>query len=199
MKSSLLIVAFFVCGLVCGRLELLPDGLISEDLTLVMLYCLMTLVGFSLGCDTRLCETLRSVHPKMLLFPLGTTIGTFAAAALVAIILHEPLAQCMAIGAGFAYYSLSSILIGQHLGSEPGTIALISNVTRELLTLLLVPVMAKFVPPAAVISMGGATTMDTTLPLLARTLGPQWVFVSITHAVMLDFSVPFWVTFFCSF
>ena len=102
------------------------------------------------------------------------------------------------MGAGFAYYSLSSILISQAVGSELGTVALICNVLREALTLLLVPLAARFLAPPAVIAMGGATTMDTTLPILARTLGSQWVFVALVHAIVLDFSVPFWVIFFCS-
>ncbi len=198
MTSSLLIVLFFVAGVACGRLDLLPDGLVSDDATVILLYALMSCVGVSLGSDRRLREILRAMRPRTLLYPLGTTIGTFLASALAALALSEPLSHCMAVGAGFAYYSLSSILISQHLGSELGTVALISTVLRETLTLRLVPVMARFVPPPAVIAMGGATTMDTTLPLIARTLGPQWVFVSVTHAVVLDFSVPFWVTFFCS-
>ncbi len=198
MTSSLLIVCCFVAGVVCGRRNLLPDGLVDDDVSLILLYALMSCVGLSLGSDRRLREILRTMRPRTLLYPLGTTAGTFLASALVALALAEPLSQCMAVGAGFAYYSLSSILISQNIGSELGTVALISNVMREILTLLLVPVMARFVPPPAVIAMGGATTMDTTLPLIARTLGPQWVFVSITHAVVLDFSVPFWVTFFCS-
>ncbi|MDO5536141.1 MAG: lysine exporter LysO family protein [Desulfovibrionaceae bacterium] len=198
MKSSLLIILFFCLGVVCGRGHLLPEGFITDGKTVYLLYCLMGCVGVSLGCDRRLREILYALKPKTLLFPLGTTIGTFLASALVALALQEPLSHCLAVGSGFAYYSLSSILISQQIGSELGTVALICNVLREILTLLLVPAAARFLPPPAVIAMGGATTMDTTLPLIARTLGPQWAFVSVTHAVVLDFSVPFWVTFFCS-
>lgn len=198
MKSSLAIVLFFCLGVLLGVNHLLPEGLITDDRTVILLYSLMFCVGISLGCDRKLREILYALKPKTLLFPLGTTIGTFLASALVAIVFREPLTHCLAVGSGFAYYSLSSILISQQLGSELGTVALICNVLREILTLLLVPVAARFLPPPAVIAMGGATTMDTTLPLMVKTLGPQWAFVSVTHAVVLDFSVPCWVTFFCS-
>ena len=50
----------------------------------------------------------------------------------------------------------------------------------------------------APISAGGATTMDTTLPIITRCSGQQFVVVSIFHGFMTDFSVPFLVTFFCS-
>ena len=198
MKSSLIIIAFFCLGILCGRFSLLPQGLVSEDHTVVLLYALMLSVGISLGCDRRLREILRSLRPHILLFPLGSTIGTFLGAALASLCLAYPLSHCLAVGAGFSYYSLSSILISQAVGSELGTVALICNVLREALTLLLVPLAARVLAPPAVIAMGGATTMDTTLPILARTLGSQWVFVALVHAIVLDFSVPFWVIFFCS-
>lgn len=198
MRTSLLIVAFFCAGIICGQLEVVPASLLGDNLTLGLLFALMTCVGMSVGSDRRLREILRTLKPRVLLYPLGTTIGTFLASGLCSLILAWPLSHSLAVGAGFAYYSLSSILITQALGTEPGTVALICNLSREILTLLLVPLAARFLPPQAVISFGGATTMDSTLPILAQTLGSQWVFVALLHALVLDFSVPFWVIFFCS-
>lgn len=40
--------------------------------------------------------------------------------------------------------------------------------------------------------------MDTTLPIITRTAGQQFVVVSIFHGFVVDFSVPFLVTLFCS-
>ena len=199
MKTSLLVVAFFCVGIVCGQLGLVPAFLLGDNLTLGLLFTLMTCVGISVGSDKRLGEILRTLKPRVLLYPLGTTLGTFCACALCSLVLAWPLSHSLAVGAGFAYYSLSSILINQALGTEPGTVALICNLSREILTLLLAPLAARFLCPQAVISLGGATTMDSTLPILAQTLGSQWVFVALLHAIVLDFSVPFWVIFFCSF
>lgn len=198
MKTSLLILACFCLGILCGRFGLLPESLDGENVTLILLFVLMSCVGISVGSDRRLGEILRSLRPKILLYPLGTTIGTFLAAGLCSLFLAYPLSHCLAVGAGFAYYSLSSILITQAVGTKLGTVALICNLAREALTLLLVPLVARFAPEPAVIAMGGATTMDSTLPIMARTLGTQWVFVALVHAIVLDFSVPFWVIFFCS-
>ena len=50
----------------------------------------------------------------------------------------------------------------------------------------------------APISAGGATTMDTTLPIITRYSGQSFVVVSIFHGFVVDFSVPFLVTLFCS-
>lgn len=199
MKGSLIILFFFCSGLALSRLELVPDYLLHHDLTLYTLWILMLLVGLSIGSDRRLGEILRSLRPKVLLLPLATTVGTFAGTAFISLFLVYSATECMAVGAGFAYYSLSSIFITQYKGPELGTIALISNIIRELFTLLFTPLLARLMGPLAPIACGGASTMDTTLPIITRYCGNNWIFISIVHAMLLDFSVPFWVIFLCSF
>lgn len=198
MSGSLMILAFFGAGLGLARLGLIPRYFVEHDATLYVLWLLMFLVGLSIGADRRLGEILRTLRPRVLLLPLATTVGTFAGSALASLFLAYSLADCLAVGAGFAYYSLSSIFITQYKGAELGTIALISNILREILTLLFTPLLVRLLGPLAPISCGGASTMDTTLPIIIRYAGREWIFVSIVHAMILDFSVPFWVIFFCT-
>lgn len=80
-----------------------------------------------------------------------------------------------------------------------GTVALLSNIMREMITLLCAPLLVRWFGNLAPISAGGATTMDTTLPIIARYAGQEFAVVSIFHGFVIDFSVPFLVTFFCSF
>ena len=198
MKGSLIILFFFCTGVLLARLGLIPTYLLEHDCTVYALWLLMLLVGISIGSDRRLGEILRTLKPRVLLLPMATTAGTFAGTALVSLFLSYSVSECMAVGAGFAYYSLSSIFISQYKGAELGTIALISNIARELITLLLTPLLARHLGPLIPISCGGASTMDTTLPVITRYCGKEWIFVSIVHAMILDFSVPFWVIFFCT-
>ena len=198
MKGSLIILFFFCSGVLLARLGLIPTYLIEHDFTVYALWLLMLLVGISIGSDRRLGEILRTLRPRVLLLPMATTVGTFAGTALISLFLTYSVSECMAVGAGFAYYSLSSICISQYKGPELGTIALISNIARELITLLLTPLLARHLGPLIPISCGGASTMDTTLPVITRYCGKEWIFVSIVHAMILDFSVPFWVIFFCT-
>ena len=198
MKGSLIILFFFCTGVLLARLGLIPTYLLEHDCTVYALWLLMLLVGISIGSDRRLGEILRTLKPRVLLLPMATTAGTFAGTALVSLFLSYSVSECMAVGAGFAYYSLSSIFISQYKGAELGTIALISNIARELITLLLTPLLARHLGPLIPISCGGASTMDTTLPVITRYCSKEWIFVSIVHAMILDFSVPFWVIFFCT-
>lgn len=103
----------------------------------------------------------------------------------------------MALSSGFAYYSLSSIFITEYRGAELGTIALMTNIIREMITLLLSPLLARVFGPLAPITSGGATTMDTTLPIITHTVGERYVPLSLYHGFVVDFSVPFLVTMWC--
>lgn len=197
MRGSLAILFFFALGLLYGY-ALEPEWLLEHDPSVPALWLLMALVGFSLGADGNLARMLATLKPRLLLLPAATTIGTFAGACGASLVLSWPLFQCLATGSGFAYYSLSSVFITRFLGPDPGAAALICNILREIFTLLAVPILARYCGPLAAISSGGATTMDTTLPIIVRYAGSEWTMAAIIHAMVLDISVPFWVTLFCS-
>lgn len=200
MKGSLIIVGFFLLGTLCGMFHLLPSDLSQSNISFYALCALMFSVGISIGNDPQTLRNFRSLNSRLVLLPVATILGTLSAAALVSLILpHRSASECMAIGSGMGYYSLSSIFITQYKGPELGTLALLSNILREIMTLLCAPLLVRWFGNLAPISAGGATTMDTTLPIITRTAGQQFVIVSIFHGFITDFSVPFLVTFFCSF
>lgn len=199
MKGSVIIVSFFIAGVWLGSQGWLPAFLLENDRTLYALYALMFLVGISLGSDRKLKEIVRGIRVRILLVPLATIAGTLAGCALISLALVKlSLADCLAIGSGFGYYSLSSVFITQYKGAELGTVALMANIIREIITLLGAPLLAAYFGPLAPIAAGGATTMDTTLPVITRYSGKDWVFVSIFHGITVDFTVPFFVTFFAT-
>lgn len=199
MKGSLIIVIFFAIGCLSGIYGLIPFNIAETDISFYALCALMFCVGLSIGNDPQTIKNFRSLNPRLIFLPVMTIIGTLAGAALAGLILtHRSTAECMAIGSGFGYYSLSSIFITEYKGAELGTIALLSNITREIITLLGAPLLVRWFGNLAPISSGGATTMDTTLPIITRYSGKEFVVVSIFHGFIVDFSVPFLVTFFCS-
>ena len=195
--GSLVIVAFFVAGCVVGLFA--PFDLAGSRVSAYVLYALMFCVGITLGNDRTLAGRVRRLDPRLALLPVATAVGTLAGAALAAPLLAEwSLTDSLAVGAGFGYYSLSSIFIADFRGPELATIALLCNVMREIFTLLAAPLVARWCGPLAAVSIGGATTFDTTLPIITQAAGLPYAVVSVFHVCVLDFSVPFLVTFFCT-
>ena len=62
MKGSLIIIAFFVLGIVCGHQHLLPDSLNVADLSFYALCALMFFVGISVGCDPKTLLSFRQLN-----------------------------------------------------------------------------------------------------------------------------------------
>lgn len=197
MKGSLIVVGFFVIGLLGGIEKMVPSWLLDGDVSFVALCGLLLFVGLGIGLNPEMKKEVRSLSPRMALLPVVTIIGSWLGALLIWTVLHRALSDCMAINSGFAYYSLSSIFITEYRGAELGTIALLANIIREMLTLLGAPLMARWFGPLAPISAGGATTMDTTLPILSQTVGQRYIALSIYHGFVVDFTVPFLVSWWC--
>ena len=156
MKGSLIVVGFFALGCLLGWSGWLPDVVIENDITVYVLYLLMLQVGLSIGSDKKLKDILGSIRPKLLLVPLATIAGTLVFSALVGLLLTQwSVFDCLAVGSGFAYYSLSSILItqlkepflGVQLATELGTIALMANIMREIMALLGAPLFCQIFRP----------------------------------------------------
>ena len=198
MRGSLVIVGFFVAGIIVGVLHLIPQFEWFSNVSYITLCALIFLVGFMIGNDVEIFQKFRNLNRLYMLLPLMTIVGTLAGCAITTTLLpHRSLSDCLAVGSGMGYYSLSSVLITQSRGAELGTIALLANIVREVITLLGAPLMVRWFGKLAPISVGGATTMDTTLPILTNACGKDFVIVSIFHGFIVDFSVPFLVTFFC--
>lgn len=206
MKGSLLVLVFFLIGCLLGIADMLPLDKLQSNLTLYILYALMLQVGISIGCSKNLKSIVSQLRPKFLLIPLATILGTLLFSALASLLLARwSVFDCMAVGSGFAYYSLSSILItqfkeaslGLQLATELGTIALLSNIFREMMALLGTPLLCKYFGKLAPISAAGVNSIDVVLPMITRYSGSDMLPVAILHGLLIDMSVPFFVSFFC--
>jgi uncharacterized membrane protein YbjE (DUF340 family) len=199
MRSSLIIVGFFIVGSLLGYFEVVPTSILEGDISFYALGALMFCVGVSLGSDPETLKSFKKINPRLLLLPLLTIVGTLVGAAIIGMLLpNRSVVDSMAVGSGLGYYSLSSIFITEFKGAELGTIALLSNISREILALLLAPVFVKYFGKLAPIAAGGATTMDTTLPIIMKFSGKEYMVLSVFHGFVTDLSVPFLVTLFCS-
>ena len=207
MKGSLIVVAFFVLGVLAGRSGSMPEWMLSSGTSFVALCALLLCVGISIGLNPDMKSEIKSLNPRLALLPVATILGSWMGAMVAFLLMnndvcsllhHRQLTDCLAVDSGFAYYSLSSIFITEYRGAELGTIALLANIIREMITLLLTPLLAKWFGPLAPISSGGATTMDTTLPIITQTVGQRYVALSIYHGFVTDFTVPFVVTMWCT-
>jgi uncharacterized membrane protein YbjE (DUF340 family) len=200
MKGSIIISCFFAAGILLGLFTQVPESFLQKDSSLYALYLLTFLVGISIGGDPRLPEIIRSLNFRILVVPLFVILGTLAGAGIYILCFNTLSKQdTIAISFGFGYYSLSSVLIGELSGNAAGVIALLSNLIREISTLLLVPLMVRYFGPLAPVMSGGATTMDTTLPVIMKYAGKDYSIIGLISGIILSFMVPFLISLVYSF
>ena len=205
MKNNLIVLAIFGIGCLAGAgFQPEPD---MHNSSLCILYVLILQERIGIGSNRSLQQELKKLSPKMLLVPAATITGTLAFSAAASLLLSQwSVFDCMAVGSGFAYYSLSSILItqfkepsiGLQLATELGTIALLSNIIREMMSLVGAPLIRKYFGQLAPISAAGVNSMDVLLPSITRCSGKEVMPIAIFHGILIDLSVPFFVNLFCN-
>ncbi len=204
-KDSFFILGSFILGVILSLYEVVPNSPHIKTLSMYTLYILIIIVGLSIGMDSKIFQTIKSFPKKMLALPILTIISTFIGGAISFILLRwmssseyvygTSFLDSLGVSCGLGYYSLSSLMLNEIRGAEIGTIALAFNILRELMTIVLAPVLVKYFSPLAPISCGGATTGDSTLPAIQRACGNAYVPLSIFHGISVDTSVPFLITF----
>lgn len=189
----------FVLGTICGVCHLLPFDIAETNISYYALCALMFSVGLSVGNDPQTLKNFRSLNPRLVFLPIMTILGTLAGSAAVSLILtHRSITDCLAVGSGFGYYSLSSIFITEYKGAELGTIALLANIFREMMALLGAPLIRKYFGKLAPISAAGVNSMDVLLPSITQYSGKDVIPIAIFHGILIDMSVPVFVSFFCN-
>lgn len=207
LSGTFAVLGFFLAGCLAGWAGLVPEDIRDMHITSVILYIMMFLAGITIGSNPDLTEIIRNIRPGLILLPAASIAGCLIMSAGLSVIFGRwSLSDCLATGSGMGYYSLSSILIfqykepvtGTEMAAELGTIALLSNVFRELGTLVAIPFLVKKCGPFAAIASAGATAMDVCLPVILRYSGNRYLPAAVISGIITDFSVPVLVTFFCS-
>ena len=187
-----LAVAALVGGVACGL-----SGWEPAVLTLLtghsdyILYVLMFLVGISVGLNKGLVRRIRAYNIRIFLIPLGIILGSMAGGAVCAPLLGMPLRESMVVAGGLGWYSLSGVMLTELGGATLGSIAFLSNLMREIVSFFCIPWVSKKLNFFCCIAPAGATSEDTTLPMMIRYTDEETVVLSVINGVLCSAAVPF--------
>lgn len=145
--GSLMVLAFFFVGVVTGRGDILPTWIVHGPASLWTLYVLLFAAGMSLGFDLRALGIIRELRGRILLVPFGVIVGTLCGSTIAWLVLScwldDGLVETLAVGAGFGYYSLATVIMTRLGDPALGSVALLSNMMHEVLALTLPPLMVR--------------------------------------------------------
>lgn len=188
-------IVMMICSLILGLLygmswmEWNMLNVLSQN-TDVILYTLMFSVGISVGMQKGIFAKIKEYHIKIFIIPLGIIVGSLAGGVLCALILEIPIGYGTAISSGLGWYSLAGVTISNLVNAELGSIAFMSNLMREMFSFILIPFLAVHFNNYTCIAPAGATSEDTTLPVMLKYTNEETVVLSVFNGVVCSLMVP---------
>ncbi len=150
---------------------------------------LLFFVGIDIGSHRGILGKIRRIGFKVFLVPLMVALGSILGTTLAGILMGMSPVESAAVGAGFGWYSLSAIELSKH-SAYLGTLAFVTNISREIIALVSIPFIAKYIGKLEAIAPAGATAMDTVLPVISRSTNAHIAIISFITGVVLSSMVP---------
>lgn len=184
------IVAAIAAGWLCGLLAPQLSAQVARVLSWEVL-ALIAVTGLYVSSSVSLRSVSSGARSALAACAVGVLIAVAAGAA-GSVLLGVPLGLSVAATLGMGWYSFTGPYIASFYGPAEGFAAFLLNVLREQVTFLLVPLVRG--SRVVMLSLGGATTMDNTLPVYVYTYGEDFASASILHGFILTVAAPFLVS-----
>jgi len=187
---SAVILITLVIGIFVGFI--LPENIsvLLNEASSVMLLLLLFCVGIDMGRNKEAFFQIKRMGFRILLIPASVVVGSLLGGAVGALIMQTSLREGLAITAGLGWYSLSGLLLTEAGNPIAGTVSFLANIFREILTFVVVPVVAVRLNYASAIAPGGATSMDTTLGIISKHTDGQTAVLAFVNGVVCTLIVP---------
>ena len=188
IRGSLAQVVCVVIGMVIGYF--LPANYMPPENTMTaLLMILILLVGIGLkGSGITLKEVL--LNKRGVEMSVVFTIAVLAGGLIFALMFSDvSWTKGLALSSGFGWYSLSAIVMTDAYGAVWGSVALFNDLIREFFALIFIPVFMRKYPSAAV-GLGGATSLDFTLPIIQQSGGLKVVPLAISFGFIINIVSP---------
>lgn len=136
---------------------------------------------------------------KIMLVPLGCIIGSLAGALLSSFIIKDiNLKDLIMLSQGYGFYSMSGIVVTELKNAELGSIALMNDLFREIIAILLMYSIGWRYPRSA-ISAAAATAMDVTLPMVKQACGNDFIPHAMVSGFILSILAPIAISILAAF
>ncbi|MEM1750753.1 MAG: lysine exporter LysO family protein [Desulfurococcaceae archaeon] len=186
MKHVAVITTLFIIGAFLGFLN---ESMSGASIALnALLYSLIFIIGALVVLEVRSIEVIAFSLKLALMLAASTVIGSALGGIIVGALIEGSLKPYLAVALGMGWYTFTGPFLSI-TNSYWGLLGFTSNVLREAATFIIYPLLAKKFSIEA-ISIGGATTMDTTLPVIARYGGEKAALTALVHGFILTLLIP---------
>lgn len=162
----------------------------SDKIVNLGLCLLLFFVGLDIGRSSEIFQRIKKFGRIVWFLPISTIIGSLLGGFLASFFMSISAGEGISIGAGLGWYSLSAIELAK-ISTELGSLCLLTNVLREIISIITVPFISKYIGSFESISVAGATAMDTLLPVINKHNSPDIAVMAFFSGVVLTGVIPF--------
>lgn len=179
----LTLISGIIIGALNQRISLLVKALDP------ILFILILQVGIEVGLKYK--DVIQSIKKlkKQLYLPIITITSSTIAGIISSKILNIDTRIILAISLGMGWYSFTGAYLTLKINPHYGALAFASNMLREAATIIITPILPRKLKRAGII-IGGATTMDTTLPIIVKELGEEEMIMALYHGLIITLTIP---------
>lgn len=191
LRECLIALSMVVMG---GALFVLQEQVATGFLAMPSSSALLLLLVLLVGVDLAQVKLDRRWFSRsMLTVPIFVVVGSLIGGAVAAWMTGESLRTSFALSSGYGWFTLSSVLVGDALGQTYGTMALMTDLLRELLAIVVLYALGRHEPHVS-IGSAGATALDSTLPIIKQACSPEAVPLALVSGFLLTLLAPVFIT-----
>lgn len=153
------------------------------------LYFLLFVIGIDLGRNNSILKSLKQLDKKILFLPFIVIVASLIGGALASLFIDMNIKESVAISSGMGWYSFSAIELTK-VSAELGGVAFLSNVFREVLAIIFIPLISNKIGSLEAVAIGGATSMDSVLPIINKYNSNRVSIISVYSGLIISLIVP---------
>ena len=151
-----------------------------------LLLVLVALVGVDL---TQVSLDWRRISGRAWRVSLSVVLGSLLGGVIISFLSEDGVRVSLQLASGYGWFTLSSVMMGEYHGQLIGTVALMTDLFRELVAIILIYVVGRKSPEMAIAS-ADATALDSTLPMVKQGCPVRHVPLALASGLILTVFAP---------
>ena len=196
LKSTVIIFSLVAVGMACGHF-IVPEMIVDpdefqEDAGTMIDICLCILlagVGYGLGIEGNIFGKIRSIGFRVLGLPIAIMSGTAVMGLAYGVYGPLSIKESLAVFMGMGWYGMAPAIILNAGHATASAVSFLHNIFREVLSMLLIPVVAQRIGYFEAASLPGSTGMDCCLPAVKKYTNGEVAIMSLISGIICSMAV----------
>ncbi len=196
-KATGIILALVAAGMAAGHFVLPQvitdlDGYQDRAGSMIDMFLCILLggVGYGLGREGEILKKFKAIGFRVFALPIAIISGTAVMGLAYGVYGPLSIKESMAVFMGMGWYGMAPAIIMNTGHVTAAAISFLHNILREVMSMLLIPIVASKIGYFEAASLPAATGMDCCLPAVKRYTNNETAIMSLISGIICSIAVP---------